>query len=182
MLTLGVIADTHVPDRRRSLDARVLPVFKAAGVAAILHAGDVSTPKVLEQLGELAPVHAVRGNRDWLALRNLPHHQELTFEGVRIGLSHGHGQFVNYVVDRVDYITRGYRLEMFQPRLAATFPHAEVIVFGHTHRSLNIRSNGVLLFNPGSPHFPDLKTDAPSLGLLHIQAGGEVWGEIIELG
>jgi hypothetical protein len=181
MLTLGVIADTHIPDRARSLDPRVLPIFEAAGVAAILHAGDISTPRVLAQLGEVAPVHAVRGNRDWLALPGLPFHQELTVEGVRIGLTHGHGRFVNYIVDRVDYITRGYRLEMFRPRLVAAFPHAQAIVFGHTHRPLNHLSDGVLLFNPGSPHFPDLKSTAPSVGLLHIQAGGGVRGEIIEL-
>lgn len=181
MLTLGVIADTHIPDRRSSLDERVLSVFETAKVARILHAGDISTPRVLAQLEEVAPVHAVRGNRDWVALRHLPFHLELTFDGVRIGLAHGHGRFVNYVIDRVDYITRGYRLEMFQPRLMKAFPRAQVIVFGHTHRPLNIFTDGILLFNPGSPHFPDVKSNAPSVGLLHIHARGGITGEIIKL-
>ena len=35
------------------------------GVDAILHAGDISRPRVLAQLAEIAPVHAVAGNRDW---------------------------------------------------------------------------------------------------------------------
>jgi putative phosphoesterase len=181
MLTLGVIADTHVPDRARNLHPRILPLFAEAGVTAILHAGDVSTRRVLDELGTVAPVHAVRGNRDWVALRHLPMSQELNFEGVRVGLIHGHGRLIEYVVDRVDYIARGYRLEMFRPRVLAAFPGARVIVFGHTHRPLNLDSDGVLLFNPGSPHFPDLKTAAPSVGLLHIQAGGDVKGEIIPL-
>jgi len=181
-LTLGIVADTHIPDRRRSLDPCVLEVFERSGVTAILHAGDVSTTRVLEQLEEIAPVYAVQGNRDWLALRHLPFRQELTFEGVKIGLIHGHGRLVEYMVDRVEYMTRGYRLEMFRPRLMAAFPAADVIVFGHTHRALNTISDGILLFNPGSPHFPDLKESTPSVGLLRIHSGGEVQGEIVELG
>ena len=181
MLTLGVIADTHVPDRARCLEQRAIDVFESAGVAAILHAGDISIRRVLEQLGELAPVHAVRGNRDWAALNKLPFTQKLEYEGVKIGLMHGHGRLNEYLVDRVNYLARGYRLEMFQPRLAASFPRARVIVFGHTHRPLNQWINGVLLFNPGSPHFPDLKSIAPSVGLLHLGAGGDVVGELVDL-
>jgi hypothetical protein len=181
MQTLGVISDTHVPDRARSLGQRALDVFSDARVDAILHAGDISIQRVLDQLGELAPVHAVRGNRDWAALSKLPVKLELEYSGVNIGLVHGHGRWNEYLVDRVDYIVRGYRLEMFQPRLEAVFPKANVIVFGHTHRPLNLWVDGVLLFNPGSPHFPDVKSIAPSVGLLHLGAGGEVVGELIEL-
>ena len=64
MIRLGVISDTHIPDRARRLNERVIPVFREAGVSAILHAGDVSTPRVLKQLEEVAPVYATRGNRD----------------------------------------------------------------------------------------------------------------------
>jgi hypothetical protein len=136
---------------------------------------------VLDQLAELAPVHAVRGNRDWVALRNLPFQLELTFEGVQIGLIHGHGRLMEYVADRVEYMVRGFRLEMFTPRVLEAFPNAQVIVFGHIHRPLNVLSDGKLLFNPGSPHFPDVKTKAPSVGLLHIHSGGEFSGEIVNL-
>jgi hypothetical protein len=181
MLTLGVISDTHVPDRARCLGQRALDVFSSARVDAILHAGDISIRRVLDQLGELAPVHAVRGNRDWAALSKLPVRLELEYGGVNIGLVHGHGRWNEYLVDRVEYIVRGYRLEMFQPRLVAAFPKANVIVFGHTHRPLNQWVDGALLFNPGSPHFPDVKSIAPSVGLLHLGAGGEVVGELIEL-
>jgi len=181
MLTLGVISDTHVPDRARCLEQRALDVFYSAKAAAILHAGDISVRRVLEQLGELAPVHAVRGNRDWAALGKLPVKLDLEFGGVNIGLVHGHGRWNEYLIDRVEYLVRGYRLEMFQPRLAASFPKARVIVFGHTHRPLNQWIDGVLLFNPGSPHFPDVKSIAPSVGLLHLGAGGDVVGELVEL-
>jgi putative phosphoesterase len=181
MPTLGIISDTHIPDRARSLDRLALDIFDQAGVAEILHAGDVSAPRVLSQLGEIAPVCAVRGNRDWVSLANLPYHQVRSYEGVQVGLTHGHGRWWEYMVDRVDYIVRGYRLEMFEPRLLEAFQQANVIVFGHTHRPLLHWADSVLLINPGSPHFPDLKTSPPSVGLLNIGAGGEVNGEIVYL-
>ncbi len=178
LVTLGVIADTHIPDRRRSLDAQVATVFCQAGVAAILHAGDVSTPGVLRQLEQIAPVYGVRGNRDWVALRHLPLARRLEIAGVTIGLTHGHGLAWQYLKDRWEYLRRGYRLEIFQPRLLATFPDVDVIVFGHTHRALNHRVDGNLIFNPGSPYFTDRKGDFPSVGLLHIGEHRVVSGEI----
>lgn len=181
MLTLGVVADTHVPDRARRLDPRIGEIFRSAEVQAILHAGDISTPRVLDQLREIAPVRAVRGNRDLYALRELPYASQLSFGGVQCILTHGHGSWLRYLIDRVDYVFRGYRIELFQPRLLAEFPDAQVIVFGHTHRPYNHLVDKCLLFNPGSPHCPDGKGTAPSVGLLHIKAGGEVYGEILSL-
>jgi uncharacterized protein len=178
VITIGVVSDTHIPDRARQLHPQVLAVFREAGVRAILHAGDISTPATLQKLEEIAPVLAVRGNRDWVALSHLPFARKIDFGGVEVGLTHGHGPLLDYMRDRMGYILRGYRLEMFLPRLLADFPDVDVIVFGHTHRSLNQRVDGKLVFNPGSPHFPDPITAAPSVGLLYISDIGTVEGEI----
>ena len=180
-ITLGVISDTHIPDRARRLNACVFPVFKEARVEAILHAGDVATPHVIQQLEEIAPVYATRGNRDWLLLGHLPLTIQLSFDGVSIGITHGHGKLREYLTDRIKYIAHGYRLEMFTPRLQATFPDARVIIFGHTHRTLNRWVNGQLLFNPGSSHIPEKTATYPSVGLLTIRSGGEVEGQIVRL-
>ncbi len=180
-LVLGVISDTHIPDRVRLLNPQVIPRLQAAGVTAILHAGDISSPKVLDQLNQVAPVFAVRGNRDWLLLSKLPLSSILKFGGIRIALTHGHGHWWNYLIDRIYFMFQGYHLERFLPRLQASFPEAQVIVFGHTHHSLNRWSNGQLLFNPGSPHCPDDKNEAPSIGFLRIDAEGRIQGEIVDL-
>lgn len=181
MIKLGVISDTHIPDRARRLNERVIPIFQKAGVSVILHAGDVSTPRVLRELENVAPVYATRGNRDWLLLRYLPPTIQLNFNGVTIGLTHGHGGLRNYLVSRVKYMLGGYRIELFKPRLLETFPKARVIIFGHTHRILNQWSNGQLLFNPGSCQVPDLNITPPSVGLLTIYQSGVVEGEIVML-
>jgi putative phosphoesterase len=180
-ITLGVIGDTHLPDRVRQLHPLVLPAFKQANVGAILHAGDISTIKVLAQLDEIAPVYAVRGNRDWIALRHLPKKLLLDFSGVEIGLIHGHGGLRHYLLKRFEYMFRGNRLEMFLPNVRAAFPQARVIVFGHTHRPLQLWVDGQFIFNPGSPHCPEGKNTPPSVGLLHINSGGQVESELVWL-
>lgn len=181
MITLGVISDTHVPDRAKRLDRQILPIFEKSAIQAILHAGDISSPEILDELRQLAPVFAVRGNRDLFRFQNLPSTHKLNFGGIQMILTHGHGGWQGYLVDKARFMREGYRLERYQPRLQAAFPEAQVIIFGHTHVALNLWVNGQLFFNPGSPHFPLYKNEPPSIGLLHIDAGGQVSGEIIRL-
>lgn len=181
MITLGVLSDTHIPDRAPRLRAQVTPIFREAGVQGILHAGDVSVPRVLRQLEEIAPVYAVRGNRDWLYLPSLPKMRRLTFAGVTLGLVHGHGDLRSYLLDKIHYIAHGLQEVRYRQRVLATFPHAQVIVFGHLHYPINERVEDRLLFNPGSVCCPEKKYIHPSIGLLHIHPGGQVIGEIIEL-
>jgi putative phosphoesterase len=180
-IILGVIGDTHVPDRRREIDPRILPLFQERGVQAILHTGDVSAPFVLEQMARLAPVYAVKGNRDFLRLAGLPMQRRLEFGGVVIGMAHGHDGLFTYLTDRVVFMFKGYEHARLIPRLLAQFPWAQVIVFGHGHLTLNRWIDGKLLFNPGSPHFPTEKDNTPSLGFLHIRPGSDVNGEIVYL-
>jgi putative phosphoesterase len=180
-LTLGVISDTHIPDRARGLHPAVLPLFRDAPVSTILHAGDISIPSVLAELAQVAPVFTVRGNRDILWRHRLPLTLNLNFNGLDIGLTHGHGGWRRYLIDRVYFTFHGYNHERLLPRLLTTFPQANVIVFGHGHLTLNRWVGDQLFFNPGSPHFPGIKGLAPSVGLLHISAESEVVGEIVAL-
>ena len=181
MLTLGVIADTHVPDRVRLLNPKVIPVLRKAGVAAILHAGDVCSPEVLRQLGDVAPVHAVQGNRDIWRLSHLPMKLSLEFEGVGIGMTHGHRGFLSYFTQKLCFAVKGYQLYHYQRRLMREFPSARVVVFGHTHRSENTWTDNVLIFNPGPASELFWGKIPPSIGLIHIQNGGKIRGEIISL-
>ncbi len=179
MTTLGVLSDTHVPDRVRALKPWILPLFREYRVDAILHAGDVCVPQVLEQLQEIAPVYAVRGNRDYLQLRHLPVSLRLEFDGVTIGLTHGHGTWKNYVVDKGYIIRYGLQPERYLQRALLAFPGVQAIVFGHTHLPVNTWVDGVLCLNPGSACCPDTKHPTSSVGVVHIQAGGGIEAEII---
>ncbi len=151
------------------------------GVDAILHAGDISRPRVLAQLAEIAPVHAVAGNRDWGL--GLPLDRLLEFDGVRLGLTHGHGGLWPYLRDKVRYLTVGYYMDRYLAAVRARFAgqRVDAIVFGHSHRLVNRVVDGVLLFNPGSVA-PDYHAPfrGPAVGVLTL-ADGRVRGEVIVL-
>lgn len=180
-ITLGVVADTHVPDRMRALPPTLWEAL--AGVDAILHAGDISLPEVLTALERVAPVYAVAGNADFLL--RLPLDRVLTFGGVRIGLTHGHGGWRHYAPARLRAWLLGEGLSLsaagtlaYLQRVRRRFSEVQVVVFGHTHRPVNQVVEGALLFNPGSLG-PDYRAPhGPAIGRLVI-ADGAVSGTLV---
>jgi putative phosphoesterase len=174
--TLGVVADTHIPDRARWLHPALIPALRAAKVRAILHCGDICTPRVMAALEQVAPVIGVRGNRDWAFASSLPWERRLEYAGVPLALVHGHGTWGRYLWDKVQYIFRGYEFRRYQETWSK-IEGAQVIVFGHTHRAENHWQDGRLWFNPG----PACGRLHPSIGLLHFCAPGQVQGEIVPL-
>jgi uncharacterized protein len=129
-----VLADTHLTGD--GLDRLPSTVWRALDRAtAVLHAGDVTEAELLHRLGSSVPVHAVLGNNDHQLDGQLPERLELAIGGHRIAMVHDSGARV------------GREL-----RLRRWFPHAALVVFGHSHLPLNAPSgHGQLLFNPGSP-------------------------------
>lgn len=181
-ITFGLVADTHVPDRRQRLHPGVLAAFERAGVSMILHAGDICVPRVLRQLEEVAPVLAVRGNRDWFGFGELPMQRIIEFGGKRIGLTHGHGGWRRYLGDKARYLLRGPQsFEVALRRSLSLVEDVDVLVFGHNHEPVVQDVDGVLVINPGSACCQALPDKPPTVALLHID-GDRVWGEIVELG
>lgn len=166
MIRIGVLSDTHISRDPVVLPARMLAAF--AGVNAILHAGDLTCRGVLEALAAIAPVHAVHGNVDPPELeRTLPDRLLLEFGGLTIGLTHGH-------------LGRGADTPSSAHAYFHDVKNLAVIVFGHSHQPCNELHRGVLRFNPGSPTQPR-QAPWPSYGLLTIEAGSRVRGEIVPL-
>ena len=166
---VGVIADTHVPQRRACLPDGIADSF--AGVELILHAGDINLPRVLDELSRIAPVVAVAGNADppWL---DLPYSRMVQVDGCRIGLTHGHGGWKRYLKNKLTERWRRVRYLSYLRYARETFTDVDVIVTGHTHRPHLIYDGNTLLFNPGSAG-PDYYLPAlrPTVGLLHIRDG-----------
>lgn len=180
-ITIGVLSDTHVPDRSPRLNQAIIRRFRQDGVAAILHGGDICIPAVLEELRMIAPVYAVRGNRDIFMLRDLPDKQLLEFNGVRIGLSHGHGSLVDYLGDKVRKFTGQLDIGYIQRRSALAFKDVKVNIFGHMHRPFMEWIDGTLFFGPGSACCSENRFQPPTAGLLYIGTEGEVNAEIFFL-
>ena len=68
-MRIGVISDTHMPRRGKTLPNFVLEAF--ADVDMILHAGDINDWSVLQELNELAPTTAIAGNTDSHAVTDI---------------------------------------------------------------------------------------------------------------
>lgn len=178
VLTVGLVSDTHIPDRVDQLHPHLLDELRKAGVGHILHAGDISSPAVLDALASVAPVTAVAGNRDWQFQPALPLCERLELCGVKIALLHGHGGFTRYVWDKFLFIKDGYILERYRDLLQRDGKGARVIVFGHTHFSECREVDGQLWINPGSACKGPPVRRTPTYGLLRIDENGEVEGEI----
>jgi putative phosphoesterase len=118
------------------------------GVELILHAGDVGTSTVLRELEAIAPLRVVRGNVDDPAL-GLPEKVTLTLEGISIHLSHGH----EIGSPTPEALVRRYT--------------ADVIVYGHTHKSRVDQVGSTLVVNPGAAG-PRRFNLQPSVALLSI--------------
>lgn len=180
-LIVGVLADTHIPDRVDRLHPDIISVFKSAGVELILHAGDICIPRVISQLEQVAPVKGVLGNRDWFFYRKLPITQELELAGMPVFLTHGHGSVIHYWINKWYYYTEGYQLARYHEYLARNAPQARVIIFGHSHYAENFCKGGQLFFNPGSASMGWRPGMEPSIGLLRFYSDDQVKGEIIKL-
>ena len=134
-MKIGVLSDTHIPNRAKSLPPILLETFQ--GVDHILHAGDITGDSVLYELEAIAPVTAVAGNMDsWDVYDRFGEKKIERFGRFRFGLYHGHG-FKLRTADRA--------LERFQD------DRVDCIVFGHSHMPYCKYHGNILLFNPGSP-------------------------------
>jgi hypothetical protein len=92
---IGDISDTHIPRRVPRLPDDALRRFE--DVQLILHAGDLSTLAVLDQLAAYAPVAAVQGNVELPdVVGTLPLKHELAVGDVAIGLIHILGDRARY--------------------------------------------------------------------------------------
>ena len=113
-----------IADTHGYLDPRVPPALR--GVAFILHAGDIGVEGVLAALERIAPVTAVAGNNDAkLAQLGLPLRVDVDLGGVRIHLVHR-------LID------------------AAPGSGTRIVVYGHSHKALVAKREGVLWVNPGA--------------------------------
>lgn len=142
-MRIGLISDTHGLLRAEALTA-------LAGSDLILHAGDIGSAAILEGLGSIAPVHAVRGNndsqRDWPDLHN---HLFFKLNGVSILMIHERAHLSE-------------KMLVQQP---------EIVVCGHSHKPMLEQRDGITYLNPGAAGKKRFSLPI-SVALLHAENGG----------
>src|SRR4051794_31813264 len=128
----------------------------------ILHAGDLTSAAMLDELRALGRVEAVYGNADEPALRTiLPARLVLEAGGARIGMLHDAGP-------------RAGRHD----RLTSAFAGCDVVVYGHSHLPEAARVGEAWILNPGSP---TERRRAPTRSMALIHVGTTISAEIVPL-
>ena len=122
MSRVGVISDTHGLLRPEAVAA-------LQGCGQIIHAGDIGSPEILQQLAQIAPLHVVRGNNDQDApwAEQVPDHLMLEVDGWRTLVVHD----IADVPALLDTSTR-------------------LVITGHSHKPLIEWRGATLYVNPGS--------------------------------
>ncbi len=146
-VTIGLISDTHIPFRWKTLPPLVFEIF--AGVDLILHAGDVGELWVRDELSLIAPIIAVHGNDETAqATQALPYLQTIGIAGQRIVLTHSHypdrAEEMEHRKDD-DWYPKLKRLTDFGKQ-----HRAQIVVFGHSHIPMTLQHDGIWLVNPGA--------------------------------
>ncbi|MGD8627308.1 MAG: metallophosphoesterase family protein [Anaerolineae bacterium] len=148
---VGVVSDTHGLVRPALVEA-------LAGCDLIVHAGDVGRAEVLDALGAVAPVVAVRGNMDagrWA-------------QGLRPTEVVEVGEALLYVLH-----------DLGQLGLDPAAAGLSAVISGHTHQAAIHERNGVLYLNPGSAG-PARKKPPPSMALMQVE-GKRVEAQVVIL-
>jgi putative phosphoesterase len=157
-MKIVAMADTHGPRRWKSCPSAVAEHLRGAGL--ILHAGDVCTAAVLDELATYAPVRAVKGNNDGPDV-TAPETLELDLDGLRVAMIHDSGAAAGRWA-----------------RLRRRFPAAHLVVFGHSHIPLDHEQDGLRIFNPGSPT-DRRRQPHGTIGVLEIAGGRLIAARIV---
>lgn len=121
-------------------------------IEAVIHLGDmVSDARQIINKYPNLNVYYIKGNNDFVT--NVNNEELIELGGKRIFITHGHRYNVYYGVDTLTY--------------AGEEVKANICLYGHTHRSLITKFNGMLIMNPGSIAYPRGRT-TPSYGILDI--------------
>jgi hypothetical protein len=118
-MKLAILSDTH-----GLLRPQVLEYLKTAD--AILHAGDINTQAIVDQLRQYAPLYIVRGNNDKEWAQAIPHDLTVTLGGLHFYMVHN------------------------KKDVPANLSGVDVVVYGHSHKYAQEEKEGVLWLNPGS--------------------------------
>lgn len=147
------ISDTHGNTRKLQ---EVIDSVKEIDI--LLHAGDhIGDVESIDRSG--FEVFKVKGNCDRGVKGKLK--EVVSIEDRKLLLIHGHQYGIKYGLHKLSY--------------QAAEVEADIVVFGHTHRSLCLTEAGILYFNPGSITHP--RDDSASYGILEIK-GDKVEGRI----
>lgn len=151
-MMLLVVSDSHGNEKNidRMLQSEGTPDM-------LIHLGDVCGGGEYIQAVCGCPVMMVAGNNDFYD-RELPSELVITVAGQRILLTHGHC-YLRY--GGYDGLIR-----------RARETDAQIVMFGHTHKPVNLRIDDITIINPGSISYPRQKDRSCTYMVIDVSETG----------
>ncbi|MFX1447828.1 MAG: metallophosphoesterase family protein, partial [Promethearchaeota archaeon] len=132
-ILIGLLSDTHIPQRIDNIPESVIEDFKKRDVDYIFHMGDFTSFEVYKKLSETFgsdKIKAVRGNMDFDSRlkKLLPEKLEFKIYNFKVLILHGLGgpnMIIKSLIKKLDLLNSDY----------------DIVIFGHTHRPVNEKRN-----------------------------------------
>lgn len=140
MHKIGILSDTHGMLRPEVTEA-------LQGCEMILHGGDINKQKILDELREIAPVHAVRGNNDKEWAEYIPQTMTVDVFGLRVFMVHN------------------------KKDIPKNLSGIDMVIYGHSHKYEEKVVDRIPYLNPGSCG-PRRFHQEITLALLYIEENG----------
>lgn len=172
-MQIGLLSDTHILPGK-TLPPRVTQAFD--GVDLILHAGDIYTSSVLDELQQIAPVIAASGDDDDgdMLLDHRVHHSHLlNLHGFTLLLVHERPSHLRPAWRGVSSARYDDAMTFSKQKALPPKEHErpDIIVFGHEHQIVVQRYDDILLVSPGSPTLLNYRPGLGAVGILGIKYG-----------
>ena len=143
-----IVSDTH-----RNEDNLIEVLEKEKNLDLLIHCGDVEGAEhEIEHYAGCDTVF-VSGNNDFFS--SLPREAELQIEGYKVWVTHGHNYYVNTNPEYIKKEARSRGMDM--------------VFYGHTHRPIIDKTEGLIAINPGSLTYPRQEGRKYSYAVLEIE-------------
>lgn len=143
-----IVSDTH-----RNEDNLIEVLEKEKNLDLLIHCGDVEGAEhEIEHYAGCDTVF-VSGNNDFFS--RLPREAELQIEGYKVWVTHGHNYYVNTNPEYIKKEARSRGMDM--------------VFYGHTHRPIIDKTEGLIAINPGSLTYPRQEGRKYSYAVLEIE-------------
>ena len=127
-------------------------------VDMLIHCGDTEGEEdFIRQRTSCLSVPIVKGNNDFFS--HLPSDLELDVAGLHLFITHGHGYGVSMGTERLQEEANSRKVD--------------IVMYGHTHRPMIEKEDGLWIINPGSLSYPRQDGHDPTYIIMNVDEGGE---------
>lgn len=152
-MLLGIMADTH---NDVEATGKVISMFRERGISVIAHAGDITSPRMLEFLRGFT-CYIVLGNGDLIDA------DDIKAKAASLGFNPV-DNMIEFTLDGKNFVMfHGNDVPMYRKALASG--KYNYIIKGHTHFFENYVSNECRIINPGAVY----GHDESSIAILDIE-------------